>query len=80
MDQASGGTVSACVRRGRMCFLSKDLKDDENPAALVRSPDKTRPLTLANAGAKLLSDAFSIGLQRAAPTVIGPIQRAGVAR
>eukprot|EP00959_Pyramimonas_sp_CCMP1952_P131977 2759404-Pyramimonas_sp.AAC.1 len=63
-----------------MCFLPNDLKDDGNPAALFRSPDKTRPLTLANTDAKLLSDAFSIGLQRAAPTVIGAIQRGGVAR
>eukprot|EP00959_Pyramimonas_sp_CCMP1952_P365666 7658154-Pyramimonas_sp.AAC.1 len=74
MYQASGGTVSACVRRGRMCFLPKDLKDDENPAVLVRSLDKTRPLTLASTDAKLLSGAFSIGLQRAAPSVIDPIQ------
>ena len=39
----SGGTVTPCMRRGRMCFLPKDFKDDENPAKLVRSPEKTRP-------------------------------------
>ena len=61
-----------------MCFLLKDVKEDENPAELVRSPEKTRPLTLANTDAKILSDAFSVGLTRAAPETIDPIQRGGL--
>ena len=58
-----------------MCFLPQDVKEDEDPAEPVRAPHKTRPLTLANTDAKILSDACSIGLQRAAPETIGPIQR-----
>ena len=51
-------------------FPPKDVKEDENPNELVRAPEKTRPLTLANPAAKILSDAFSVGLTRAAPETI----------
>ena len=52
---------------------------EDSLAELVRAPDKTRPLTLANTDAKILSDAFSVELTRAAPETIDPIQRGGIA-
>ena len=62
-----------------MCFLPKYVTEDENPAELARAPDNTRPLTLANTDSKVLRDDFSVGLTRAAPETIDPIQRGGIA-
>eukprot|EP00959_Pyramimonas_sp_CCMP1952_P346684 7261125-Pyramimonas_sp.AAC.1 len=61
-----------------MVFLPKGSDPRDRSDFVSRAPASTRPLSLANTDAKILSDAFCLGLNDVAPATVDVPQRGGV--